>query len=485
MSLIDQMHLDRSLIEYRKNNKFIDIMLNGIPAHKIILAKFSKYFKEYFVNHETKENIFTFDLKFNPENCFDQAIELIYDLDFHYSEKLIIPLLSVTEFYGIDQVKFKLNNDLKLILNSSNAIDFAKQSKNYHFSDVDQIVDVIVQNINMYDQQSIITSVSVEALTKILKSPNLHFTDDQKISWVDKFDEIYPIKNESDKYLLKTIVDFDQPDSFKLLINHRCMWLPSKILKTLLQKLMNVRRLISNHYNNYICAIDQEVISRWYLFSIDCDITNLISDIEIRDPDSQKQGPQVEAISFCNTLGHFIDVSEINNFKESFICMKSDNDTFDYFGPKRIVNGNPGHFLVYGHLNTENQEEVSQVSITIDLGPKALFKVDQCIINCLDKDYFDHKKKLLENETIESTSSFYGVPIRLKVDFSSEDGHESSVFVVYHKEHPANVDVSKVSFPIRKMTIDLCAPNAAKQYVLRIQSVQLIGRFIPHWKIQD
>lgn len=436
---------------YRLNHLFIDCSLKSndqiYPCHRIILALKSQYFYEYFKSKSESE----IELPINPNNFFNEILTYLYTGDIHLNSKNIAIACKFSEFYKIDCLDKLIQHQFRNILSLKNCLKISKslRANGVHSKD-DQISEIILNDFLMNkidDIKQIFSSISPNVLSKILIKFKNAIKDDQKVSLIEEYliSQESSDLSEKEKEALASVIDWSNPDSYKYIINYKCDWVPSKIIKPKINQILDLRKTLIEKVDNDFKLVSEDVSKFYPLFHI-CEIGN--SDI------NEKTNHDIT--HFLSTIGGI--AKEFNIFKYGLIDLKALNYLPD-FTPQFIFDQDDiDHYF----LSIGNDQD--HPSLSFSFGKEAKFLLTQIEIQTSKPHLeqvqaFTPKRLFLECYDDENKSD---KPIE-KVELDTSKGS-------------ANINLSlKKSYLYYRIIMD--DPDSVHSWVFRIIQIKIYGNF--------
>lgn len=330
---------------YRLNNIFIDCFLKSkdeiYPCHRIILASKSRYFFEYFKLHAESE----VNLPIDPQNFFTDVLDFLYTGNIQLNSKNIALACKISEYYQIDCLEKLIQQQFSNILSFNNSLKISKslRDNDVHSKD-DQITQVILNNFiknKIENIKQVYSSISPNVLAKILAHFKDTIADELKIDLIEDYllNQSSIILSEKDKEALSSTINWGNPNSYKYILHYQCDWVPSKIIRPIINQILDLRRtLIQNVKNDFALASGK--VSKFYPLLRVCEIGN--PDVEVKN--------EYDITHFLSTIGGM--VKPFNIFQYGFIQIQNSNFIPEFY-PHFIFDQNDDqhYFLSIGNDN--------------------------------------------------------------------------------------------------------------------------------------
>ncbi|OHT12492.1 BTB/POZ domain containing protein [Tritrichomonas foetus] len=298
---------------FRQNNHFNDCMLisgsDQAPCHRILLARYSQWFKRYFSEHPIKKfgEVCQVVLPVNPNNILPQFLDLIYKNYQVINIQNLPYLLKMTVFYECKEIAAILKHFYLDATTDQTILYFAEK-----FIELDLVEDAKALapklarhliGIHRKDPNEIFTihdiykSLSPPVFATVLCQELVkEIPDAQKVEYIDNF-VLYrgkEITDENDREALAAPVDWTDPAAYQHLVHHVCDWLPPRLARPLLNRILTNRRNLMRTFGKEVKSTTSPKISHWYLYSWAQ---------AVRDALGTRQTPSIDVISFIRTLG--------------------------------------------------------------------------------------------------------------------------------------------------------------------------------------
>ena len=300
-------HLTCSFQDFKEKKLFIDCNVcfedQKYQCHRLVLSHFSSYFKNIF---KDTGGIGIYDININkdmnPQGMLISVLDFFYSNQIEINDENVVALLSIAIRYGIPKLKLIAMDYYKTIVSIKNVLQLSKKCVEYDVMEiVDLLIPIISKNFDHFNKDDLFNSLNPIILVKVLKSNYLvQMDDDDKLIIIDKFNDLFPITERKDMELLATVCNWNDDNSYKFLGKHKCLWMPSNIIRPLYRKLMKSRRATSLQFSRRVKESDNEV-SSWYPLTWVQSIIN---------GDEYNNKFNVEAVSFLSSMGK--KVKDIN-----------------------------------------------------------------------------------------------------------------------------------------------------------------------------
>lgn len=477
--------------QFHKDDKFIDCVLEiedgqTIKTHRVLLAKYSKWFYQYFKDHPIyNKEILTIKLETNPENVMQDVITFFYTGHLHLTVSNIVSFMHCSHFYQIPIIEEITSNTFNDMLNEKNALFFARRliecNLTAKFENIAPIISNQIRNIvngqpSLISKQDIFKSLNPMLFHKVLMQNSIAKLDDfVKAALIDEFIGDETNISEDDKQFLASAIDWGMPDSngpgkdaYKILVNFKCNWIPSNISRPLYIYAINVRRNNLNSLENEVNQSERENYSRWFLYPwVD----------SIKSSKLCNLNPKLNVIDFISRLG--FRKSKVDSTTYGFFSVNSSKPISSMFQSKYA-------FMDHGYFLTQMPDK-EMPFISINFGPHSHLLADQIKIRChpiadddidLRKNKKPAKKKHLSN--FNERPPPYPFSIIAQSPFTEQETLASSVM---YNEVEKEGDFKKIGIkpnnPLENLTIVQDTNSPYGNNVLRIYQIELHGQFLP------
>lgn len=436
---------------YRLQNLFIDCYLKSkdqiYPCHKIILSLKSRYFYEYFKSKSESE----IELPINPNNFFNDILIYLYTGDIHLNSQNIALACKFSEFYGIDCLKDLIQHQFKNILTLKNCLNISKSLRaNGIQTKDDQIAEIILKDflMNKIDKiEQTYSSISPNVLSKILVKFNNIISDDQKINLIEEYlvSQGSIDLNQREKEVLASVIDWSNPNSYKYVVNYKCDWVPSNIIKPKINQILNIRRTLIQSTDDDFKLVVKDVSKFYPLFHI----------FEISHPHLEEE-ERYDVSHLLSTIGDI--AKNVNILNNGFIQVQTSYCLPDFIPQFIFDQDDMEHYFVsFG-------SDQNHPYLTFSFGKEANFLLTQIEIQTFR----------LHKEQGHTRS-----PKRLFLE--CYDDENKSDKPLERVELDTSNGISKIKLSLNKYyqyyRIAMNDPDPIKSWVLRIVKMKIYGNF--------
>lgn len=296
---------------YRNNGLFIDCIFvkpDGaeIPCHRLVLARNSRFMRELFDSRKGEASL-KIPVPFDIDNIFERVIECFYSDKMKFGQDLSV----LTEFYALakiyrcdfletvlrDLIERTISKDTVLSLTRP----FTRMSLDpemvelyptleQSFREMEDSVEIfsktIAENFETYDINEIYRSVTPRLLAATLKL--LDYTSDQRVGIIDNFVKATSLPDMDNRERLQKLIEWDLPESYLLFANHEADWVPPRISRNAISRLISNRRETLKAFQEAAKKDVSKSCVNWYAFSWlshirESRVVNVIGDIEITE----------------------------------------------------------------------------------------------------------------------------------------------------------------------------------------------------------
>ncbi|OHS94324.1 BTB/POZ domain containing protein [Tritrichomonas foetus] len=329
MDELYQIRLIKKFDEFRQRNLFIDCKLQtpegDINAHRIVLAKNSELFKNYFCSSNEKCRIMNVPVPFNIGNLFSKMIDFFYTENFTYDNTNDdpIPFYMMAQVYGSQILTDILQDIIKRDLNTSNVLDYVSyyrtvsidpefvskypgisESFENMLSQSLQFAPFIAKHFDDFPSKLLFESLTPRLLAGTLKNTN--FNDDKKVSIIDEFVNETQEPSKEDCQRLHDVINWDAEDSYNLFVNHEANWVPSETARNSISTILDHRRRTIDSMKSKLFGDLSQELDDTLGEDIDafCNSWHLISWIRnIKNSEGNDKLHDCELIDFMSTFG--------------------------------------------------------------------------------------------------------------------------------------------------------------------------------------
>ncbi|OHT12166.1 BTB/POZ domain containing protein [Tritrichomonas foetus] len=456
---------------FRKVDQFNDcVLISGndqIRCQRLILSKYSNYFKRYFAEHPLKKlgDVCTVTLPVNPNNILDSFLQIIYENYLPITIQNIPPLLKMAVYYECPSLQVILKNFYLSATNNDTILYFAEKFIELDLLDdakalAPQLAEHVkrIHNCDPTEKFSITDiykSLSPQVFAAVFCQESLKFIPDhEKVRYIDKF-VIYrglEITDEKDREELASPINWSDASAYTHMVHYKCDWLPDKLARPLLNIILNSRRSSITKFRNEIKKSDPKV-SRWYPSTWA---------YAIQEAKIARCSPSVDVVDFIRTLGGL--AQPINPIKYGFIFIPNECvPLMNKFKPENafLVHNNSTYYLA-------NKVGNKMPTIGFDLKTNSKLKIESISIDStvLKKEQkgtlqirFSPKPSL--SKVLFKPGDMNGFTL----EFDKEKGG-----VIHHLAVNVAKPCSKVSFTMQESTL-------AGSTIMRISSIDVCGYF--------
>ena len=458
---------------FKENKYLIDCILvfgeNQYPCHRLILANFSSYFKDYFISMPNKKfnDVCMVKIDVNPNNAIQKVLDMIYNNYVEISAKEVPFLLKVVINYKFEPLIGMIRS---IFVENSNVFTLLHYIQACIELDLPHEADLLSADLakhllNIYNNhigepftiEMIYNAISPFLLASVLNQPILsHISGNQKIQYIDNFLLYKNIDSlsETDKEALSSCINWDDPLAYQFITKYPCNWVPSRIVRPLFSKLLKCRIGTLRAFNHEIQHDNDEnkkkSVSRWYVLSWIQPISEskLVESI-----------PEVDIVKFVQTFGGFTAPIDINKYG-LLKLITSTSPLIKKYQIENIFDNDPyKYYLADG-------KGVEKPSIVVDFGKSANFHVSK--ISFVST--IPIKKDI---PIFAPAPSPKGKILELKV---STDSNPKEVFL---KTNDGVLYNYQITFPnsCSQIIFKLVRSSSSCSNIMRVQSIDACGYF--------
>lgn len=457
--------------EFRKKGCFIDCTLSfedhEISVHKIILAKYSKFFKNEFINN--MKNPYIFKVSYDPQGMLEKVIDFLYENTIDVDQNNVIALLAISRYYQIGHLEEMMVNYITQHDYKDNALDFCQKCVEYKIQDqACHFTQIIAQDWNKYERQKIFKHVDATVLSQILIEEKMKkLSQDAKIQIIDEyFDscDVFVI-SESERKKLTEVIDWTEKNAYQYLTRHKCEWIHPKTERVLRKRLLQERRALASNLADELKQSDlSDTVdsSKWFLF------TRMIN-IRQANPEQDSDKHNIPIINYISSYGDQMEgydaITTGAITVDSSPVMSKDiqvNYALGTVKDQKFISIGSEKFHPYYELN---------------FGPKAKLLVNTLKVTCSDEELKKKKIENLINKKTKEDANLYPNPTTVQVIGHQTFPVERDV-VLYDGEFSENIDISTEDIPLSKIKFVQIGKNVAGNYILRIFKIEIQGEFV-------
>ena len=428
------MNLNRNSVsckfnDFRKKDLFIDCSFirswsePGIKCHRILISKFSTFFKKYFsMKTYDPENIQVHIPFTTNDNSFQQIIDFMYTNQIQISEKNVMNILAHSILYGISSLEIMIKDILIPRITDSNVLLFLKTITDLHipeevlnkFPDLCEnlerlikesffLTDFVALHFSDFSESisKIYDSVNPRLLSMILKATDL--SDGKKAKIINDYVETkknFILFKEKDFIYLTNVINWDTEDSYIYLTQNTCDWVIPSVSRRLYSKILTKRRESSHAFSDKTEKLKSTIFQNWFSFAW---IT------VVADSLGQKETPQIELADFIGTLGNLVPFFNPLKYR-LFRSVSSAPMNEKYFSDAFIFDNSDKYFLSKRDPRLRNSKKDNALFIGFNLDQNC-FRVNNIVVEFLDKER--------GKPTSDSKKLFYKKPHIMKLMVSA------------------------------------------------------------------
>lgn len=444
---------------YDENN-FIDCELSSgetkYKAYRIMLTYFFGWFKNYFQDHPPQERVVKVDLPCDPDGMFQQVLEILLGKTIHLTTSNVSQFLLIGKYYDSPMIKTLGQIYLKQFLNEKNVLTITKtlislglieETKEY----APMIAKIFMREFN-FSRKKVLDSSCPQLLAEMLKDEQCNsLTMKDKIQVICEFMEgKEELTDNNDRKALESVIDWTTGESFKLYLIYPCDWLSFPTSRRLINKVLDLRR-------QSIIPMEKEVqtsvasICRWYPFSWFH---------HIQYAKGSTQSPEIDSINFISTLGVLDKMIDAQKF--GLLQLVATESFTSFYLPANIFVENRYYLSVDATTNP-----TINPSFSISYGNNTYFQPTSISVNS------DLPRK--------NTEQGRAYPRILQVNCCTSGGAiaDSITQIEFSKSIAKQAIQSPAPIMSVKMTMPQNAYNSSGRQMLRINTIDIKGRFLP------
>ena len=266
--------LQKKFQEFREKGIFIDcsFVLPGgevVKAHRLILAKYSSTFKNYFRYNNINDASQVLEIPFITDaETFKKVIDFFYTGFLEIEPSSMILLMATSYMLGVESLKAIVSDFVHNNINTDHILSFTRpfldfkvdeeKAKIYpdlydNFNELVEgskfISDQVAKRFHDLNPESVCRSVPAYMLAHILMNidsnseifKEFSSENDFKISMIDTFvgDKELEMK---DRISLTEVINWEVEDAYLFFSNHECNWVTPNIARKMISTLLTKRR---------------------------------------------------------------------------------------------------------------------------------------------------------------------------------------------------------------------------------------------------
>ena len=407
------MNLDRNPVickfeDFRKKDLFIDCVLvrswsePEIKCHRIVLSKYSTFFKNYFSEKTFDPGCVKVHIPFSPnDNSFQQIIDFMYINSIPISEKNAMNILSLSVLYGVTSLEtmvkdiFKISDENVFIyLKTITDLNIPKEAL-IKFPDLEKnlerlinesvfLTDYVANNFSSFSLTKIFDSVNPRLLSMILKATDL--TDERKAKIINDYVEtktVFSMLSESDLFYLTSVINWDAEDSYIYLTQNTCDWVIPSVSRRLYSKILTKRRESSHAFSSKVETLHSPNFQNWFSFAWLTVVADSLGQVET---------PQIELADFIGTLGNLVPF--FNPVKYRLLCSVSSVPLNEkYYSDAFMFEDSDKYFLTKRDPRFRNIKKDNALFIGFNLNPNKHSLVPSCFrVNNIKVEFKDMER---------------------------------------------------------------------------------------------
>ena len=510
-----EIKLESKSLHFFENNLFTDAILKYddefFYAHKIVISSKSRWFSEYFTKNQSFDRISPIDkqiidLPINPDKLFGNFLGIFYGKTVTLTYKTAPSYLYLAVFYGVDQVIEPIKEFIVKKISDRTVFFFVKKFIEYGLYEESKILTPYIagQIYDIFNEPNVIRPYTLQTIYKyvsdgrvfaeilkdnILKkqenkkkenptkkrrvdpSPegkyqktnddeeekHTYLTDDQKVQIIDEYVGERVIDNDEEREALGSVVDWTGDDSYLRLVHNKCDWLPYRISRPLLSKVISIRRNTCKTFEND-CASATDTLSRWFPF---------VWFTSILDSTEHNETLVINIVDYISSLGHTVNYFNPEDFGLITTTTGSDmgKTLSDKFLSKNVLSADK-YFVGIGNEST-------MPGLVINFGKNANILAKSLTIDTkIEKPYNTQSQS-------QRPKIYYRSPDELAI-FTSFNGKESETINVSQMGGFINGTFTDLKLPSKLDSITISLRTKEEIHVLRVKSVDISGSFQSH-----
>ena len=276
-------------------------------CHRIMLAKYSKWFVNYFEKHAESGQVTEVALPVDPNMRFGEVLRLLYHGFARFTVDVIVDFLEIAEFYGMEVVEMIANDQLEAVketgLSKELVLELCERfirsglvKKALSFAP--QLAEELVTAISKGNQvaiQRIYEVTNPELFAVILQQKQFRgWKRLDKARLIDQYVGDREISDQDKRYLSIVVGDWSDVNAYHLLVHTKCNWVTPDLARAHYKHMISIMR---NNLGSFEREIAQNTgdVGNLYAYSWIHFIQFLGSAV--------KESPVVNVVELSRTLG--------------------------------------------------------------------------------------------------------------------------------------------------------------------------------------
>lgn len=451
------------------------------PFVRIVLAKQSRYFENYFKENAQQQLPVIVNMKecIDP-NAMKQLLDLLYTNYIKLNVYNITPLLKIARQYEFPVICRFLTQFYLEASNDETLLHFVKEFiKNDLHDDALLLAPKIASHLYRIERNDpdekitcteIYQAVTPVILTKVLIEKNkleirkeaqrdvinseLYKYDIKEdhnlknIGHIENFVKLYTVSHkltDDDKESLSSAIEWDDESStIQYFIHYKCDWVPARYSQDIIESILRIRNKRLTEFKKNLQKQPSQV-SRWFSLSWIRTIKNI-----------ESPNKDLPIIEFIRTIGG--TTKSIDPVKYGLIKVNSSPPLYPKAEPKQAIIKNNYNFAARTFDNKPPY-------ISIDLGLNTIFAPRKVYLDS----HFIHKKKMFMNE---------GFPQSVLVQVKNKKGLTNQIKLNITYDNNGRTQLCQfVNDGGSEFTFTLSGQTSNNSDLFRVSELEIIGNF--------
>jgi hypothetical protein len=250
---------------FREQKLFLDCTLktssNDIDCHRLVLARYSRYFSRLFPT--TRDRVIP--AAFDPGGLLPSVIDFFYSSEIVVTADRVPALAAVAEHYEMPELSRLLLDFFPQKITVENALGLLHGLVT---ADLPQYLDLLVpflaEHFRRFKQGELFQCISSRVFGRVLTDP-IFPVDLMKIELIDSFCSQKGQLEDDERDALSSAVDLGQPRAYECMLNYNCDWLPFRKQREFLNVIISERRSGIHACEDDQGRVEGDQVSRWYV----------------------------------------------------------------------------------------------------------------------------------------------------------------------------------------------------------------------------
>lgn len=330
--------------------KIVSGKYRPIKTYRILLAKFSTYFYNYFKEHPNDKEM---SVPVNPNNSLSIIISLLVNGEATISRKKLPSLAYTAYYYKFESPFFIFKDQILLDLTETSVLFYSSEFNKLKF---DYFAEYIANQFSgeickyfkgtssMFTINDIFRSSSCHVFSLLLRNEKVknELSTERKIQIIDKYVKFRDVElTNKEKAHLTSAINWNEPNIYEHFIKNDCDWVADDAAYNMAKSVLVIRKKIIDNFVKSMSAASGDISNLSLLTWL-----SAIQNTEVVDGT-----PTVDALEFVTTLGYHDTSFEILRLLNAYISTSPILN--DIFSEKAPFYPNSDYFL--SHLPVGEQ----------------------------------------------------------------------------------------------------------------------------------